>query len=88
MPFGIGNPEPLFMTTKVSVVSSKIVGKKHRRMTLRQSLTPNKPTFQAIQFNAESQVSNKKTFSRIVFKLRWNRWKNRKTVQLMIEDMR
>jgi single-stranded-DNA-specific exonuclease len=88
MPFGIGNPEPLFMATNVSVVSSKIVGKNHRRMTLRQSLTPNRPTFQAIQFNAESQVSTKQNFSRIVFKLRWNRWKNRKTVQLMIEDMR
>jgi len=88
MPFGIGNPEPLFMTTNVSVVSSKIVAKKHRRMTLRQSLTPNKPTFQAIQFNTDSQVSNKRNFSRIVFKLRWNRWKDTKTVQLMVEDMR
>ena len=88
MPFGAGNPEPLFMTADVAVVSAKIVGKNHRRMILRQSSTPNTPAFQAIQFNVDSDVSIKKHFSQIVFKLRWNRWKNRKTVQLMVEDMR
>ena len=88
MPFGTGNPEPLFVTANVAVVSAKIVGGNHRRMTLRQSSAPNTPTFQAIQFNVDSAVSNKKHFSQIVFKLRWNRWKNSKTVQLMVEDMR
>jgi single-stranded-DNA-specific exonuclease len=88
MPFGTGNPEPLFMTANVTVVSSKIVGKNHRRMILRQSSAPNTPVFQAIQFNVDSRVSNKQNFSQIVFKLRWNRWKNRKTAQLVVEDLR
>jgi len=88
MPFGAGNPEPLFMTANVTVVSSKIVGKSHRRMILRQSSAPNTPVFQAIQFNVDSRVSNKQNFSQIAFKLRWNRWKDRKTVQLMVEDLR
>ncbi len=88
MPFGTGNPEPLFMTADVSVVSSKIVGKNHRRMILRQSSAPNTPVFEAIQFNVDSRVSNKQNFSQIVFKLRWNRWKNRKTAQLVVEDLR
>jgi len=87
MPFGTGNPEPLFMTTNVTVVSSKIVGKNHRRMILRQSSAPKAPVFQAIQFNVDSRVSNKQNFSQIVFKLRWNRWKNRKTAQLVVEDL-
>ena len=87
MPFGSGNPEPLFLTADVAVVSSKIVGKNHRRMTLRQSSTPNRPVFQAIQFNVDSRVINKQNFSQIVFKLRWNRWQDRKTVQLVVEDL-
>jgi single-stranded-DNA-specific exonuclease len=88
MPFGSGNPEPLFMTANVSVVSSKIVGKNHRRMILRQSSAPSTPVFQAIQFNVDSRASNKRNFSQIVFKLRWNRWKDRKTAQLVVEDLR
>jgi single-stranded-DNA-specific exonuclease len=88
MPFGTGNPEPLFMTANATVVSSKIVGKNHRRMILRQSSAPNTPVFQAIQFNVDSRVSNKQNFSQVIFKLRWNRWKERKTVQLIVEDLR
>ena len=88
MPFGNGNPEPLFMTANVTVVSSKIVGKNHRRMILRQSSGLNTPVFQAIQFNVESRMSNKQKFSQVVFKLRWNRWKDRKTIQLVVEDLR
>jgi single-stranded-DNA-specific exonuclease len=88
MPFGTGNPEPLFMTADVRVVSSKIVGKNHRRLILQQSSTPNAPVFQAIQFNVESRVSNKQKISQMVFKLRWNRWKGKKTAQLVIEDLK
>ena len=88
MPFGTGNPEPLFMTANATVVSSKIVGENHRRMILRQSSAPNTPVFQAIQFNVDSRVSNKQNFSQVIFKVRWNRWKERKTVQLIVEDLR
>jgi len=87
MPFGSGNPEPLFLTADVTVVSSKIVGKNHRRMTLRQSSRLSRPVFQAIQFNVDSKVINKNNFSQIVFKLRWNRWQDSKTVQLVVEDL-
>jgi len=76
------------MTADVRVVSSKIVGKNHRRLILQQSSTPNAPVFQAIQFNVESRVSNKQKISQMVFKLRWNRWKGKKTAQLVIEDLR
>jgi single-stranded-DNA-specific exonuclease len=87
MPFGIENPEPLFLAANLEVVSSKIVGKNHQRMLLRQSLTPKAPAFEAIQFNFDSQVNRKQRLSQIVFKLRWNRWKNKKTVQLVVEDI-
>jgi single-stranded-DNA-specific exonuclease len=88
MPFGTENPEPLFMIADVTVLSSKIVGKNHRRMILRQLSAPNSPSLQAIQFNVNPRVSNIQKFSKMVFKLRWNRWKGNKTAQLVIEDLR
>lgn len=88
MPFGAGNPEPLFLASGVKVVSSKIVGKKHRRLVLRQPSSLNSPVIQAIHFNLEPGASPKSNFSQIIFKLRWNRWKDKKTAQLIIEDLR
>ena len=35
MPFGTGNPEPLFMARQVAVVASNRVGEHHRRLVLR-----------------------------------------------------
>ena len=87
MPFGTENPEPLFMTDDVMVVSSKIVGKNHRRIILRQLSAPNSPVYQAIQFNVNSRDSNVQNFTKMVFKLRWNRWKGNKTAQLVVEDL-
>jgi len=87
MPFGNGNPEPLFMAANVRVVSSKIVGKNHRRLVLRQSSAPNAPILQAIHFNATDPASQKYTYSRIAFRLRWNRWNANKTAQIVIEDL-
>jgi len=86
MPYGAGNPEPLFMSSKVRVVSSKIVGKNHRRMVLRQSLGPTSKTLQAIHFNVDERSAAQKNFARMVFKLRWNRWNGKKNPQLVVED--
>jgi len=88
MPFGTGNPEPLFMARDIEVVTSKMVGKYHRRMLLRQSTGNLRPTFTAIHFNVDVQTSQKDRFDQIVFKLQWNRWNGRKTAQIVIEDLR
>ena len=88
MPFGTGNPEPLFMASRVKVVSSKIVGKKHRRLVLRQPKSLNSPVIKAIHFNFDPRVSPKSNFSQMIFKLRWNRWKGQKSAQIVIEDLR
>ena len=88
MPFGAGNPEPLFLASGVKVVSSKIVGKKHRRLVLRQPSSLNSPVIQAVHFNFDPRLSTKSNFSQVIFKLRWNRWKDKKSAQLVIEDLR
>jgi single-stranded-DNA-specific exonuclease len=86
MPYGAGNSEPLFMASNVRVISSKIVGRNHRRMVLRQSSGRPSPSFQAILFNVDDRVAGKNNFARLIFKLRWNRWNGKKIAQIVVAD--
>ena len=87
MPFGAGNPEPLFMSGGVQVVSSKIVGSRHRRMVLKQGSGRNSPTFQAIHFNVDDSNVREDRFAHLVYKLQWNRWNGNRTAQIVVEDL-
>jgi len=87
MPFGAGNPEPLFLARNVKVVNSKIVGKSHRRMILRQASGYTTPTLPAIHFNARDEDAKKIHFDQIVFRLHWNRWNGKKSAQIVVEDL-
>lgn len=85
-PYGEGNPEPLFMTRNVKVLSSEIVGGSHRRMTLKQvSEKPGRPV-NAIHFNIDTDARLREHFHQIAFRLRWNRWNGRQTAQIIIEE--
>ena len=85
-PFGIANPEPVLMARNIKVVSSKIVGKNHRRMLLAQDSDSASKPVHAIRFNAEGRMRTETAFNRIAFRMRWNRWNANKTIQLIIED--
>ena len=87
MPYGTGNPEPLFVAKNVKVLNSKIVGQNHRRMILSQASGYARTTIPAIQFNVEADDAQKASFDRIVFRLRWNRWNGKKSAQMVIEDL-
>ena len=84
-PFGAANPEPLFIAINVEVFSSKIVGKNHRNMLLKQSAGKMPKIFNAIHFNALTDAPLKDNFDRIAFRLRWNRWNGQKKVQIVVE---
>ena len=86
-PFGNGNPEPLFIAKNVEVFSSKIVGKNHRSMLLKQSAGKMPKIFNAIHFNALTDAPLKNNFDRIAFRLRWNRWNGQKKVQIIVEEI-
>ena len=73
-PFGTANPEPVFMAQNIKVVSSKIIGSNHRRMMLVQDGQSSGKPVPAIRFNAEDNLLSATAFSRIAFRLRWNRW--------------
>jgi single-stranded-DNA-specific exonuclease len=85
-PFGIANPEPVFMTRNIKVVSSKIVGRNHRKMLLVYASDRSQKPVPAIRFNADDRMLTETAFSRVAFRLRWNRWNAHRTVQLIIED--
>ncbi|MDM8526449.1 single-stranded-DNA-specific exonuclease RecJ, partial [Desulfococcaceae bacterium HSG8] len=82
-PFGEGSREPLFMTRNVRVVSSRIVGKNHRRMKLKQG---SGRIMEAIHFNIDPDTM-KGRFDQMAFRLRWNRWNGRKTAQIIVEEV-
>ena len=86
-PFGNGNPEPLFIAKNIEVFSSKIVGKNHRSMLLKQSAGKMPKILNAIHFNALTDAPLKDNFDRIAFRLRWNRWNGQKKVQILVEEI-
>ncbi len=83
-PFGASNRESLFLAKDVKVASSGIVGKKHRRMMLRQETGR---AVRAIHFNIDPESDLPDYFERIAFKLHWNRWNGRKEAQIVVEEV-
>jgi len=86
-PFGNTNPEPLFISRNVEVVSGKIVGKTHLNMRLRQQPGSSGRTFQAMQFNVDPQKKVPRIFESIVFRVGWNRWNQSRTARIIIETV-
>lgn len=87
-PHGPENPPPLFMAEDIQVVDASIVGKTHCRMTLCQPSVAPQKRFKAIQFNVNPESVPTDRFKRMVFRPTWNYWNNRKSIQLIVEDVR
>ncbi len=89
-PFGTGNPEPLFVLSDMDVLSSRVVGARHLQMRLRPSNPPKagqaRP-LDAIFFNTGAACPHPRHLDRIACHVHWNRWRNRKTIQLVIRDV-
>ncbi|MBC2695051.1 MAG: single-stranded-DNA-specific exonuclease RecJ [Desulfobacteraceae bacterium] len=85
-PFGSGNHEPLFMAKNVKILYSKIVGKNHRSMLLKQNSNIKNKAFNAIHFNIDKNKPLNDRFDKIAFRLRWNHWNGTKKAQIIIEE--
>jgi single-stranded-DNA-specific exonuclease len=85
-PFGAGNPEPLFMARSVPVVSTAPAGSDHLRMILRPAERTDGPAIEAIRFGAGSRPPDSPVH-RMAFRLRWNRWKGRRRLQMVVADI-
>jgi single-stranded-DNA-specific exonuclease len=86
-PFGNGNSEPLFMARNLMVSASKIVGKNHRQMVLKQPTGSPDIFVNAIHFNIPDANLDQKSFDRLAFRLRWNYWNGRKKAQIIVEHI-
>lgn len=87
-PFGPGNPQPIFGGWKFPLLSYKKVGKGENHLKL--NIGGKEDSFDAIAFHMAEKyqhIINKKTIN-IAFQLDINNWNGRKTLQLMIKDIK
>ena len=85
-PFGTGNPEPIFMLSDMDVLSTRIVGSNHLQMLLRPSKDTQARPLHSILFNSDTDRRPPERFQRIACHIRWNRWRDRKSIQLVVKD--
>jgi single-stranded-DNA-specific exonuclease len=85
-PFGTGNPEPLFMLSDMDVLSARIIGDCHTQMQIVPAGDSGFRPLQAILFNTVAEKLCPKRFCRMACHIRWNRWRDRKTLQLIVRD--
>lgn len=87
-PFGSNNEEPIFLTQGVKVKEAKKVGKESTHTKLK--LTKDGKEFSAILFN-HGEMGDKLYYGKemdIVYKLSENEWRDKKTLELKIEDLK
>ena len=85
-PYGSGNPEPVFLAKNIQIVSSGIVGRNTRRMTLKSADKSSGAVISAVQFNIDSPLPIGSEICEMVYRLRWNFWKGNRTPQILVED--
>lgn len=87
-PFGQSNPEPTFISRDIRSSGVQILRGGHRKMYLEQPVSECDRTYQAVLFNIDSeQHTNPANYDAVVYKVAWNRWKGRQTLQMIVLDM-
>jgi single-stranded-DNA-specific exonuclease len=87
-PFGAGNPQPVFCGYKFPLISLKKVGKdeKHLKLNIGEGVN----CFEGIAFQMADKYTDVVGDSviNVVFQLGMNCWNGKKTIQLMIKDIK
>ncbi len=83
-PFGYKNPEPIFWAGPLKVVSSKVVGKDHLKLKIKE----NGITFDCIAFGKGAFHSLEGKSVDILFQIETNTWQGIESIQLVIVDLR
>jgi single-stranded-DNA-specific exonuclease len=87
-PTGIGNPTPLFLTRRVTVIQSTPVGSEGKHLKLK--LVKDNKTFEAIAFNFSAynlQIITNNYYD-IVYSIDENVWNGNTSIQLRIKDIK
>ncbi|HEX5773952.1 MAG TPA: single-stranded-DNA-specific exonuclease RecJ, partial [Geomobilimonas sp.] len=82
-PFGMGNPEPVFVLRDVRVMERRVLKERHLKMRL----STGGRTFDAIGFNMAGKDGPGERCD-IVFTFGVNIWKGKKSLQLRLKDFR
>jgi single-stranded-DNA-specific exonuclease len=82
-PFGVGNPRPVFLMRGLQVLQSSFMKERHVRMRLGDGDT----VFEAVGFGLAGRVPAADQVD-IVFSLDCNQWNGRRSVRLMLKDVR
>jgi single-stranded-DNA-specific exonuclease len=85
-PFGMGNPEPVFLSKGVAVCNFRIVGESHLRFQLSAGSRP----VTAIGFNMKDQYHLLQGSGSVdlLYHLRYNEYNGSRTIQAVVVDMR
>jgi len=75
-PFGVANPEPVFLSKNIQVVSSHLMGISHRKMILKNASSPNGALVEAFHFNIKDPDDLPDYYPQITYKLKINKFKN------------
>lgn len=86
-PFGMGNPEPLFLTKKLEVISARTVGKEnsHIKLTLKDK---GGRILEAVGFGLSAIMPSEGAVIDIVYNVRDNFWNSHKRLEARIKDLR
>jgi len=82
-PFGQSNPEPIFTALDVENKDSRIVGKNHLKIRLKQGNSIK----DAIGFNLGDRSPESGELINVAFSPRWNEYQGRRSIQLQIKDL-
>ncbi|MBI4129678.1 single-stranded-DNA-specific exonuclease RecJ [Candidatus Roizmanbacteria bacterium] len=90
-PFGIGNPEPVFISNDVAIVDARVIGRdnNHLKLKVKQHHSPKGVVFDAIGFGKGelyAQLSPDKPIS-IAYSLSANEWNGNTSLQLKLKDL-
>ena len=86
-PFGIGNPEPVFLTKGLEVVAVRLVGKEynHLKLTLKDKAGL---LLDAVGFGLSEKKPSEGELTDIVYSIRENIWNSRKRLEARIKDLK
>ncbi len=86
-PFGSGNPQPLFLSRGLKVVSARIVGRErpgHLKLTLKDAST----TWDAIGFGMGHRLAGLGEYLDVVYTVERHEWNGQSSMRLRIKDLR
>lgn len=86
-PFGIGNPEPLFVSNPIRLLSPQIVAERHLKVTV----AGRRCSFPAIGFGLAGHfeaVSQNEHHYLLAYRPQWNEFGGERSIQLVLQSLR